>query len=181
MNRLFEHYSRFISLLDYVCGKSVFILLMTMLIIVNMEIISRSFFSYSFSWVVEIAKYMVVWVAFLGGICASNKESHPTITALLSKLNPRYHALLFMSSHVMTIIGLGGMGYLGITFTNSGNSMSMTSLPNMPMSIIYIAIPIGCFGMALCTARRVIKFSIESRIKNITDSDNNCICNEESK
>ncbi len=157
MKSIYSFYSKFISYLDSICRGLLFVILILMLTIVNLEIISRSFFHYSFTWIEEVAKYLVVWTAFLGGICAVNLGTHPTITALIDRFNGKF--LTFFSSVVqlISISSLTYMGVLGFNFTMTGFSLSMTALPQVPMAYIYMIIPFGCFGMSLCMINKMLE------------------------
>lgn len=157
MKSIYSFYSKFISYLDSICRGLLFVILILMLTIVNLEIISRSFFHYSFTWIEEVAKYLVVWTAFLGGICAVNLGTHPTITALLDKINGKFLTLFSSIVQLISIVSLTYMGVLGFNFTMTGFSLSMTALPQVPMAYVYMIIPIGCFGMSLCMIHKMLE------------------------
>ena len=64
------------------------VLLATMAVLVIANVISRYVFLYSFTWVEEATRYMMIWAAFLGAGLALRVGGHIAIDHLASALPP---------------------------------------------------------------------------------------------
>lgn len=117
-------------------------LMFAMVLVVFFQIISRAFFGTSFSWTTELARYMMIWVVFLGGGIAFQHAAHISIEALVDKLSN------FWKKAVQAFVTIACIAFFvilivtGIEF--SSNSMTQTSPAlQIPMGLVYLAIPIS--------------------------------------
>ncbi|MGF1736437.1 TRAP transporter small permease [Photobacterium satsumensis] len=140
---------------------------------VNLEIISRSFFAHSFTWVEETAKYVMVWVAFIGGICASRKSAHPSITTILDRLQGKWRKSLELFVYVISIFTLVSMAKFGFDFAETGKMLRMSTLSDYSMYAAYLAIPVGCIGMTLVIVEKILcQWLINDDAVDIASPDN---------
>ena len=58
-----------------------------MLVIIFMQIISRYIFGYTFEWSEELARFLFVWVVFIGSALIIGDKGHMAVTLLSGKLN----------------------------------------------------------------------------------------------
>jgi len=78
-NPLIKFFNNFES---YVCRA----LLVSFVILLFGQILSREFFDYSFSWSEELATYMFVWFVFFGASYAAQLGAHNRVTFQFNKL-----------------------------------------------------------------------------------------------
>ena len=57
------------------------------------QVVARKFFE-PLVWSEELARYLFIWVAFLGWVVATERRSHIAITQLSERASPRWQLLL---------------------------------------------------------------------------------------
>jgi TRAP-type C4-dicarboxylate transport system permease small subunit len=88
------------------------VLVMTVLVI--MQVLLRYLFSSAFSWSEEIARYLMIWVSFLGGGLALQQGMHIGVEALVSRLGTRSRRWVSLVSKVavfafLVVLAVGGL------------------------------------------------------------------------
>ncbi|MBW2066345.1 MAG: TRAP transporter small permease subunit, partial [Deltaproteobacteria bacterium] len=74
-------------------GAGVFLLLAIMFLLVA-EVISRRFFSRSFTGTYEVVQFMLVTLVFLGVAYTGTKKDHIVVDLVLSRFSPRFQHLV---------------------------------------------------------------------------------------
>ena len=118
----------------------VLLALMSVLVIVN--VISRYAFSYSFTWVEEITRYMMIWATFLGAGLALRVGGHIAIDTLPQSL-PAGPARA-VRALIVAVVGasLVAVVWLGIEYADFGWEQE-TPVLNWSFGKVYLAIPVG--------------------------------------
>lgn len=80
-------WGRSIKLLNRSTENITAVLFVAMVLIVFLQIISRAVFSSSFPWTEEAARFLMIWVTFLGASFAFQYGAHISIEAFVSKLS----------------------------------------------------------------------------------------------
>jgi TRAP-type C4-dicarboxylate transport system permease small subunit len=124
-----------------------FVLFWALAIIVFLQFFTRYILNDSLSWTEEIARYGLMWLAFIGGAVVTRKKSHIAVELLsnLMKPSPLRSALLAL----VDFITLGFMGllvYFSVTIIERMHAQTMTVF-ELPMSIVYGGVGLGCFMM----------------------------------
>jgi TRAP-type C4-dicarboxylate transport system permease small subunit len=117
--------------------------------IVFLQFFTRYVLNDSLSWTEEIARYGLMWLAFIGGATVTRKKAHIAVELLsnLMKPSPLRSALLA----VVDFITLGFMAllaYFSVTIIERMHAQTMTVV-ELPMSIVYGGVGLGCFLMLL--------------------------------
>lgn len=118
------------------------ILLVIMVLLVFFQIVSRAMFSTSFSWTNELARYMMVWLAFLGGGIAFQHRAHIGIEAIVERFSGKWRKFIQLVVMVICIVFFVILIVTGIEFTTSSMTQSSPAL-NIPMGLVYLALPIS--------------------------------------
>ena len=120
-------------------------------IIVFVNVISRYLFSYSFSWVEEAARYIVVWVAMFGGALCIRRGAHVAIDII--KLVFPLHVLRviysFVSFCAMVIIFYFFYTGIELVIKIKATGQVSASMEFLPMYLLYLAIPLGSILMLI--------------------------------
>lgn len=124
------------------------LLLCIMVILVFLQILSRTLFASSFSWTEEVARFGLVWLVFLAGGIAFQYGEHIGIDMLFSRLSERN------KKYAQVVLALFcGMFLVVLTYTGYQlcvKSMAQTSPAlGISMGYIYAVIPIGGVLMIL--------------------------------
>lgn len=129
-----------------------FLIVMTVILTVN--IITRFFFSYTFSWSEQLTRLMLVWISFAGISWAGKIDAHMRVTAIslaLSKHKKLMDGVLFFGDMVAAAYGFY-MSYkiFGIMVQVMNQGQVFSAMTFMPKWLMYLA---GVLGMAGLGAR----------------------------
>ena len=86
------------------------LLLMALILFTN--VVLRKVFNSSFSWAEEAARYLTVWITFLGASVCVYKGGNISIDSILSYLSERGRKKLMIITVVISIIFSGILIYL---------------------------------------------------------------------
>ncbi|MBU8906258.1 TRAP transporter small permease [Desertibacillus haloalkaliphilus] len=132
-------------------GYACFLLLLTITLVMGLEVIARYLFNNSFRWAGELARYLFIWFIFLGASYAIVEKTHIKIESLKMMFPKKVRPYLELTGNVIWFLFSLFVAYIGFNYSfsmmsGSGNS---SSAMNLPLWIIYIAIPIGYALMAV--------------------------------
>lgn len=125
--------------------------------VIFINVISRYFFSSSFSWAEEVSRYAMVWVTFLGAAYCVKERSNINIDLLspiLSNKSIHINDLIvnFLSSIACIVITY----YAYLTTLKIYKSGQKTLALGIPMYLVYSAIFLGYFFMFIRYLRNMI-------------------------
>lgn len=129
--------------------------------IVTIEVVLRYIFGLSLIFTEELARYLMVWIVFLGGALAVKDDSHIRINVLVKRLSSRLGQLVRITAHGLTMLLL-------VVLTVEGIKILPRQLDQMCITIdtsmfyFYLAIPVGSILMIIFLLPR-IKDSIRRR------------------
>ena len=130
-------------------------LMAAMAVLVFSNVVSRYVFNYSFIWVEEITRYMMVWVGFIGSGLVLRYGAHIAVEVLQDALPTRAAQLTRALVVLVLAITFIAMTWLGIQYVRFAWDQE-TPVFNWNFGLIYLAIPIGFALMLvhlLCVAR----------------------------
>lgn len=133
------------------------------------QVILRNVFSSGFTWIDDIIRQGVVWLAVIGGSIAATYSKHISIDILPRILSPYYKRYLFailyiIAIFVSTILIIASIKFL-LVMKQSGEMISSLNIQAWYATLIF---PVG---MSLITLKFLIRF-----ILNILNED---ICSGE--
>ncbi len=141
-----------VGLLDFP-ALIVFVLLFT---IVALQFFTRYVLNDSLGWTEEIARYLLILLAFVGSVSCVRKGKHIYLEFFYRYLP---ESLIKPVSTFVEIVVFGMFGYmawLGIELAQKTRSQRMVSL-DLPKSVIYYIVVAACIAMALFAAYRVFR------------------------
>jgi TRAP-type C4-dicarboxylate transport system permease small subunit len=112
------------------------------------QVLFRFVFSSPLSWSEELVRYVFVWSVFLTAAIAFNLNSHISIDFLTSRYPARIRRACALASWGAVILAVVILFVLGMQLILSP-SVRFQKSPAMeiPMTIPYAAIPVGCAVM----------------------------------
>lgn len=134
-----------------------FVLFWALAFIVFLQFFTRYVLNDSLSWTEEIARYGLMSLAFIGGAVVTRKKAHIAVE-LVSNLmgpGPLRSALLALVDFI-TLGFLGLLAYFSVTIVERMHSQRMTVF-DLPMSLVYGVVGLGCFMMLARQAQVVWK------------------------
>src|SRR3954451_16345629 len=123
--------------------------------IVFLQFFTRYILNDSLSWTEEIARYGLMWLAFIGGAVVTRKKSHIAVELLSNLMAPgRLRSALLALVDFVTLGFLGLLAYFSVTIVERMHSQTMTVV-ELPISIVYGGVGLGCLLMLVRQAQVV--------------------------
>lgn len=141
--------------LDYVCGAICVVCVAGMVMLTGAQIVCRLWFT-ALVWSEELTRYLMVWATFLGASCVYRRMGHINVTIIRDLFPKSVQTLLQVVCHLLcaaffiTAV-LYGIDYMGV------QSRQLSAALRIPMSWVYLAIPIGCGIMMFHVAALLLK------------------------
>ena len=130
--------------LDKIASSIAAAAFLIMSVLVIMQVISRCFFSYSFQWAEEMARYLFIWSTMLASACAIRVHIHIGVDVLVNYVRGslqfamKLAAQFFIIAAVCILIVYGGQQALEAL--HSGQTA--TSFP-VSAGVLYMSIPVS--------------------------------------
>ena len=136
-------------------------------IVLFMQVFARYVFNMPLTWSEELARYIFVWIAFIGAGYGVKNHLHIEMEALFNKFPKKVQLVLQV---VLNLMSIGFFAYLipgGIQYTTQQAGLEAIAL-KIPMSVDVISVPIGC---VLVIIRLIIDTINVIRTKEIKHSE----------
>ena len=125
-----------------------------MVVVIFLQVVMRYAFNNSLSWSEELARFLFVWVSWIGISFGQKKGEHITITLLCDRVKVKAKKNVILIGNVFTLAILAVLFVKGIEVTGRIADMaSLTPALHIPKWTMYASVPISCFLMSA----RVIK------------------------
>lgn len=120
----------------------------TVAVVVN--VFGRKLFGFSFNWLEELNRYILIICTFVGASIATTDELHPKMDMVVGLLKGRKKVVFELISSVILAAFLAVMTFYA--FKQLGNMLkfsAMTATLNVPVYVFFAFIPIGFCGMTI--------------------------------
>jgi TRAP-type C4-dicarboxylate transport system permease small subunit len=141
-------WGRSIKLLNRSTENITAVLFVAMVLLVFLQIISRAVFSSSFPWTEEAARFLMIWVTFLGASFAFQYGAHISIEAFVSKLSQSAGKAVQVLGALACIAFFIVMIVKGIEIIDRAMIQRSPAL-GIPMGYVYLIIPISAIFMTI--------------------------------
>ncbi len=139
----------------------------TMIIFIN--VIMRYFFDAGITWAEEAVRYLMIWIAFIGGSTCFRKGVHVSIDFFLDIVPRKVRFFMLVVITIICSVFTAVMAYYGVKVVEFiMNSGQVSPALSMPMWIPYLALPIG---FVLMTIRNIHIFIQMLQGKHNIDQD----------
>jgi TRAP-type C4-dicarboxylate transport system permease small subunit len=132
-----------------------FIAMMTSLVIAN--VFSRYVFHFSLTWSAELARYCMIWAAFFGMAILVNTDEHLAVDLLEKSVKSQTRRILQIFIRGGSIVFFTILIYYGVILVKSTSGQVTASMEFLPMSLVYLVIPISGLLMLLGSAVSLIR------------------------
>lgn len=112
---------------DYLMG----IMFAFMVILVLFNVILRYFFNSGITWSEEMARYLFVWIIYIGAIGAMRDNMHLNVDVFFNKLSPKLKKFIYILGQIfiITIMCMLFKGSVDLTILNVGAKAAATGTP----------------------------------------------------
>jgi TRAP-type C4-dicarboxylate transport system permease small subunit len=133
--------------------------MLIMLFVIFGQVVTRYLFGYTPEWSEELARFLFVWVVFLGSALIMGESGHLAVQFLPIKFKDRPFGIF-----LEIVINLSAYIFIGILFWQGlrmARVMTFQMSPgmNIPMSYVYAVIPLSCVLMLLYVIRDSVKLA----------------------
>jgi C4-dicarboxylate transporter DctQ subunit len=126
-------------------------LLLGMLVLSTLlQVLSRYVLRHPFDWTEEVARYVFIWVAMIGAGMAAKDRAHFFVDLLLERLPPELGRYVTLGVGIVSTAFLLVVSWAAVELAVS-NQVQDSPVLTVPMSVPYLAIPVGLILMALFT------------------------------
>ena len=120
----------------------VFVLGLSMALVVAAQVFSRYALNHSLFWSEELARYLLVWLTFLGAAVAYRRGVHPGIDIVYAKLPPAAKRLTTAVVGLLSLTLFAVMIVFGVQFAHFVRLQISPAL-GIPKWIIFAIIPVS--------------------------------------
>lgn len=124
-------------------------LIAVMIAITAAAVTLRYGFDRPITWSEEVAKYLMVWVAFLAGSQALRDGAHVSVDIFVALLPIKGARICALVSYILVCAFLLVLLIWGAKFVYGVRTQYNPMLWNMSMVVPYAAVPVGAFLMLL--------------------------------
>jgi len=131
--------------------------MLIMLFVIFGQVITRYLFHYTPEWSEELARFLFVWVVFLGSALIMGESGHLAVQFLPIKFKGKpFGKFLEIVINISSYIFIGILFWQGLRMTRV---MTFQLSPGMdlPMSYVYAVIPLSCTLMMLFVVRDSVR------------------------
>ena len=119
-----------------------------MVTVVAAQVFFRYALNHSLFWSEELARYILVWLTFLGASVAYRRGAHPRIDLLTFRSNPRRERTLRIGAHLVAMVFFLLLVIYGAQFAYFVRLQISPAL-QLPKWIVMLALPISGLLMLL--------------------------------
>ncbi len=134
----------------------VIVIFAAIVVVVFSQVVSRFIFNAPFSWSEELARYLQVWLILLTSAVVLRKGLHLAVDYAV-------HALPAPAKRFLRVVNLGFIIFFLIVVLISGGMLiaatasQKTPALQVPMWLVYLALPVGGFLMLLEATALLLK------------------------
>lgn len=152
--------SKISALINKLVSYFVIFACFVMTVIVIVQVFCRYVLGFSIFWSEELARYLLVWITFLGGSVAFKKAELASINLIVDRFPARLAGIVGIVSQIVVLTFLIVATQYGFKQAFAPSVVTQVSpAMRLPMTYAYLAVPIG-FGI-------MIIHSLDKFIKDI--------------
>lgn len=114
-----------------------------MCIIVTTQVIMRFIFRNPLVWSEELARYIFVWIAFIGAAYGVRWNLHIRMDLFYDKFPVKVQKIVSVGANILSIFCFSYLVIYGVKFSISQHGIASAAL-GIPMSYVFFAVPAGC-------------------------------------
>jgi len=146
-----------------------------MVFFVFLNVVLRIVFRSGLTWSEELARYLFVYVTYIGAISAMKAKAHISVDTLISRMKPGVQLVMYVAVQVI-ITGLMIILVHGSFKMVLQNTASRTAALGIPYSVLYFAGIITGVAIAVIAVTNILyavhnRTEIEKIVKTHTEDD----------
>lgn len=151
----------FSDTIERICLIVSSIAMVVMATVLVYQVIMRYFFHNPTAWSDEVATLMFVWSVMLAIPIGIRRHEHISVEFFISLLKGIPHRIAIIFIELLTVLTIGAVGYFALGLLPSAKRQLLTGISitldvDVPLYVMYLAAPIGCFITVFFCLERVI-------------------------
>lgn len=143
------------TVLDWVFMGISLALLAVIIISSFIQVFTRYVMGSAVTGTEELGRYCFIWMSMLGGSICVGKWLHPSISILTDKLQGDVKRWLDLFLCALIIVVAAVLVAKGINMVQV-TTRQLSSVMRIPMSYVYLSVPLGGFGMGYHALVRIV-------------------------
>ncbi len=154
--------------LDAVIQPIVFLGMAALIGVITLQIVSRVFFT-AVSWTEEVARFLLIWITFLGATLAFQRGRHIAITFIVDALPLRLAQLARIAAVAVALCFMLALVVIGYRYMQVQSFQRSASL-RLSMTYVYAVIPVSAAIMAWYALIDIVELIIKGPHAGTTGS-----------
>ena len=131
-------------------------LTITMFIIVGSNVFSRFVLNNSLGWADELARFIFIWISFLGAVMAYGTDDHVGLNFVIAKIpSAKVQNIISIISDLFIMSVLAIITYYGYIVATSATNVSPALY--IPMTLVYSIVPVSGLLMVIINLFKIKK------------------------
>lgn len=146
---------RYLGVLEKAYKTVLILLTIFMFITVAYNVFMRFVINQSVGWADELSRFIFIWISFLGAVLAYKNDEHVGLGFVVDKIrSPRIRRIIGVFQQSLILLLLLFLTYYG--YTASTTVMNVSPALAIPMSWVYLIVPLCGFLMCLLGVAKLI-------------------------
>ncbi len=128
---------------------------LVMVVVVAAQVFCRYVLNHSLFWSEELARYLLVWLTFLGATVAYHRRVHPSVDMLQARMGPRAARAMTIGAYLAALFFFGVLTVYGMQFAHFVRAQISPALQS-PKWTVMLVLPLS--GTILCLHTWVFLF-----------------------
>jgi TRAP-type C4-dicarboxylate transport system permease small subunit len=154
----------------FICRWIAIALVAVIAIVVSASVIMRYGVNYSLSWAEDAAKFLMVWLTFIGAPLGFRHGAHVSLE-LLPPLPAAVHRVIRVVVHATVVVLMVLLTRFSWAFAVNGWNQVALTIGDLSMFWIFVSMPIGCALMALVAFELMVRSILGIPEPTIADED----------
>lgn len=149
-----EHLPLAFRIIDTIVKTVMVVLLVALILAVGANVFGRYVLGDSIAGSDEMARYLFIWVIFLGAALAHLHREHIAVELVVDRLPARWQRVVTIVQEVIVLVVVAALLYsaTSVLAISAGSS----ALLNVPLWLVNVSVPICAGLMALITLYRIV-------------------------
>ncbi len=128
----------------------------TMFLTTLLQVVARYVFGSGFVWTEELARYLYVWLAFIGSAACYYENKHIVVDILTARVSGTWKMILGYISDLMVLAFNLVILVGGHRMVLANRTARAASIPALTINWVYLAIPLGAAAVILMAIPRLL-------------------------
>jgi len=125
------------------------ILFVLLLVVATLQVLMRYVIRMPLPWTEELARFLLIWVTFLGAASVTRRKLHIKVEFLSQRYPPRTAAALNALIYLVMALFMGVIGWGSIVLFDSSWPVHAGTMPALRMSWVYLGAILGVVMMVV--------------------------------